>query len=655
MMRLTPWLVLSVCSAAAASTASAPTALTECGEVSGVVEGAGISVFKGIPYAAPPVLARRWRPPVALGEAGLCWGNGTTQAADTFGATCPQQPGSMHVEHTDEDCLFVNVWTPALPPLSRLPRLDPTRARARARAATTAPLNPRTPALLDLLPVMVWIHGGGYVFGSGNYPNYAPTPDQASGMGAVLVSLNYRLGPFGWLATAELSADNLRNNATRTRTSGNYGYMDMIAALRWVRRNIAAFGGDPNKVTLYGQSAGGTAVMALMAAPSAAGLFHRALMQSGSARYNTSLAQAEADNAYFMGAAGCAGRGVACLRAAPTATIIDAIRWTEYPGWGGGGVSGFPIANFSWGNLAIVDGHVIPAAPVDVLASGAAPVDVPIIVASTAQETDLFPLTNVRDLSWEAYVSLARTKMAPFGEAAVNATLAYDDSGVPCFSGGARCPEVPYSSLSSDIGVNCPQNVIAAQIARRGRPSITPSGTSARHDARMPATTTTTTTATTTTTTTTSANGAALGRGETTTVDATKMGAAPSKLYRTVLTASPSHPMYMFCDPAVAPHTCLPAHYAFHTLDSIYLFNTTRGAMGGITPTAADNKLTQALRKAIGSFIRTGEIESWQAYPEATMVVGDAGAVREIAGDYHAEQCEFWETHGFWKYSWAGN
>ena len=133
------------------------------------------------------------------------------------------------------------------------------------------------------------------------------------------------------------------------------------------------------------------------------------------------------------------------------------------------------------------------------------------------------------------------------------------------------------------------------------------------------------------------------------------MGAAPSKLYRTVLTASPSHPMYMFCDPAVAPHTCLPAHYAFHTLDSIYLFNTTRGAMGGIAPTAADTKLTQTLRKAIGSFIRTGEIESWQAYPEATMVVGDAGAVREIAGDYHAEQCEFWETHGFWKYSWAGN
>ena len=175
------------CAAAAAATAAptaAPTVSTHCGTVSGVVvEGAGgVDVFKGIPYAAPPVKDRRWMPPVDLEDAGLCWGNGTTLPADTFGAACVQSPGSMDIGRTDEDCLFLNVWAP--------------QGRAGGRAGRA------------LLPVMVWIHGGGYVFGSGNYPNYLPTADQASAMGAVLVSLNYRLGPFGWLATTELSADN---------------------------------------------------------------------------------------------------------------------------------------------------------------------------------------------------------------------------------------------------------------------------------------------------------------------------------------------------------------------------------------------------------------------------------------------------------------
>lgn len=317
----------------------------------------------------------------------------------------------MDIGPTNEDCLFLNVWTPAV---------DTTRS---------------APARLH--PVMFWIHGGGFVFGSGNYPNYAPTADQALAMDAVLVSINYRLGPLGWLATSELSLDNAEN-----MTSGNYGLMDMIAALRWVQRNIYGFGGDAAAVTLYGQSAGGTATMALMAAPAARGLFHRALMQSGSARFNTTMREAELDNTYFIKSAGCGGRasaaaGVACLRAASTATLIEAIRWDAYPGWGGGGVSGFPVLNFSWGNLAIVD--------------------------------------------------------------------------------------------------------------------------------------------------------------------------------------------------------------------------TTRGALAGrALPTAADRALTRSLRADMGAFVRDGTIGAWTQYP-STMEIGAYGAVSHLGGDYRAEACAFWESHGFFNYSWAGN
>ena len=116
---------------------------TECGAVEGVVEG-GVHVFKGIRYAQPPVAERRWSPPVSLADAGLCW-NGTSSATK-FGAACPQNPGSLDIGHTDEDCLYLNVWSPNVSAAARL-------------------------------PVMVWVHGGGYVFGSGNYPNYIPILD----------------------------------------------------------------------------------------------------------------------------------------------------------------------------------------------------------------------------------------------------------------------------------------------------------------------------------------------------------------------------------------------------------------------------------------------------------------------------------------------
>jgi para-nitrobenzyl esterase len=216
----------------------------DTGLISGVRGGddAAVRIYKGIPYAAPPVGKLRWAPP----QPATAWSG--VRACDEFGPVCPQPPypaGSFYArppEPQSEDCLFVNVWTPA-----------------------------KTPG--DKLPVMVWIHGGALSRGSGSMGVYDGT--QLARRGVVLVTLNYRLGPLGFLADAALSGE------SQHASSGNYGLLDQIAALEWVKRNIGAFGGDPERVTIFGESAGSWSVCSLVATPLAKGLFQRAIGQSG--------------------------------------------------------------------------------------------------------------------------------------------------------------------------------------------------------------------------------------------------------------------------------------------------------------------------------------------------------------------------------------
>ena len=203
-----------------------------------VEEGAQMLVFRGIPYAAPPVGEQRWKPPTPVDA----WEG--VRDAKQFSAACPQGPGLARLTGEglptlSEDCLYLNVWTGA--------------------AGTDAKQ-----------PVMVWIHGGGLSLGWGHQRTYDGTDLAARGV--VLVSINYRLGALGFLAHPLLSAEG--------GVSGNYGLLDQVAALQWVQRNIAAFGGDPGNVTIFGESAGGTSVQALLASPHAKGLFHRAIAQS---------------------------------------------------------------------------------------------------------------------------------------------------------------------------------------------------------------------------------------------------------------------------------------------------------------------------------------------------------------------------------------
>ncbi|HZA35327.1 MAG TPA: carboxylesterase family protein, partial [Vicinamibacterales bacterium] len=261
---------------------------TQSGPVEGTESGDGrIRVFRGIPFAAPPVGELRWQAPRPVAP----WQE--VRKATAFGNRCMQAPifsDMIFRDEVSEDCLYLNVWTPA-------------------RAAT------------ERLPVMVWIYGGGFQAGSASEPRQ--DGEKLAGTGVVVVSFNYRLGVFGFLAHPELTRESGHN------ASGNYGLLDQIAALQWVKTNIAAFGGDPGRVTIFGESAGSFAVSALMASPPAQGLFHRAIGESG-AFFNTgsgalapgTLAASEASGVTFAQSIGAPS--LAALRAKPAADVLQA-------------------------------------------------------------------------------------------------------------------------------------------------------------------------------------------------------------------------------------------------------------------------------------------------------------------------------------------
>jgi para-nitrobenzyl esterase len=307
---------------------------TESGLVSGTPgKHAGVTVFKGIPYAAPPVGPLRWKPP----QPALKWDG--VRDGSRFGASCVQiinqekKPWTHEFlphDTVSEDCLFLNIWTPAV--------------RANEKRA-----------------VLVYLHGGGNIEGSGSVALYSG--EGLASKGIVMVTINYRLGVFGFLAHPELSAE------SENHASGNYGLLDEIAALRWVRANIAAFGGDPERVTVAGQSAGGFHIAALLASPLAKGLFQRAILESGGAPDNTMehvLAAAEEDGLRLAQAKGA--HNLAEFRAMP---------WREVfapPPMG----SGIRFWN-------LVDGYVVPASPDQVFADGKEN-DVPTLAGINADE-----------------------------------------------------------------------------------------------------------------------------------------------------------------------------------------------------------------------------------------------------------------------------
>ncbi len=328
----------------------APVVETLAGRLRGSVSR-GVLAFKGIPYAAPPIGELRWLPP----EPPATW-VGVREALE-YGYWAPQNRGVLddvmgaEAGAQSEDCLSLNVWTPGL-----------TGRR----------------------PVMVWIHGGGFTIGSGAQGIYEGATLAAHG-DVVVVTLNYRLGILGFAPLAQVTGG-------RIPATGNEGLLDQVQALRWVRDNIAAFGGDPGRVTLFGESAGGMSIGSLLAMPAAHGLFHAAIPQSGACH-----TCADPETAALRGEAILAATGldVDGLRVASPADLLRAQRLIE-----GGRVGGYPLSRIgSLPFMPVVDGRVLPQKPIAAVAEGSA-AGIPVLAGSTLDEWNLFgvPAKAIREL-----------------------------------------------------------------------------------------------------------------------------------------------------------------------------------------------------------------------------------------------------------------
>ncbi len=373
--------------------------LTESGPVAGVLDG-GVWRFLGLPYAAPPLGDLRWRPPVAPEP----WT--AVRLADAFGPACPQYDEAGAV-FGDEDCLTLNVWTPA---------------------ATLGNDRPR--------PVLLFIHGGGHEQGAasvtaGDRPLY-DGQTFAAGQGLVVVTIQYRLGPFGFLAHPALTAEGGRT------ASGNYGALDQLAALQWVHDNIAAFGGDPVRVTVFGQSAGSVSTCRLLASPLAAGLLQRAVLMSG-ACVATPLARAEANGRMVADQLGCAAAAdvSACLRGKSTAAIMATLDPMD-------------TGTDTLGRMAydgVIDGYVLPEAPRSLVA-GRRHNAVPVLIGTTSAENGRGAPRIATAEEYEAAVRAYVLRSGLPANVADQALVAYPVAGYPT-------PRDAYVALTSDVKFVC--------------------------------------------------------------------------------------------------------------------------------------------------------------------------------------------------------
>jgi len=382
----------------------------DSGSLHGVSQD-GVVSFKGIPFAAPPVGNLRWKPPQPVQP----W-TGVRPAA-SFGADCMQAPwepeGYRIVTTPSEDCLFINVWTPSI---------------------TATPK----------LPVMVWIYGGAYTNGGGSVPAYDGS--QFAKLGVVLVSFNYRLGRFGFFGHPALTAESPNGPL------GNYGFMDQIAALKWVQQNISAFGGDPKRVTLFGESAGGGSVLAMMTSPLAQGLFQQAIIESAPAR-GPEWAQLKGKGSIFKQTGESAGLGFAkskgisgtdaaaldALRKLPPDAVVDGLNmmtmFQAIKTYAGPMIDGVVVVEFA--DAAFLAGHQAK---------------IPVIAGATN-----------RDLGFNLAQTMPQV-LAPFGFNQFKAYAAYD----PTHSNNVK---VVGAAVASDKLLVEPMRFVVRQVAASGQPA----------------------------------------------------------------------------------------------------------------------------------------------------------------------------------------
>jgi para-nitrobenzyl esterase len=349
---------------------SSPIVQTNHGPVAGSTTGP-VHVFRGIPYARPPVGELRWRPP----EEPRPWTSPLD--ASSFGPVAPQNPSPLEMilgtdkPEQSEACLRLNVWTPGL---------DDGRR-----------------------PVLVWVHGGAFVTGTGSTPWYDGTRLAAAG-DVVVVTINYRLGALGFLELGELGDE-------RYAESGNCGILDQVAALQWVRANASSFGGDPSQVTVFGESAGAMSVATLLALPAARGLFSRAILQSGAGAHVAPRDKAERVTRDLLAELGMTPADAGNLVDVPVDRLLAAQG---------------RVVDRSWPNLAftpVVDGVSLPRAPQDELRDGSA-AEVEVLIGTNLDEMRLFSLMDPR-LAEIDEATLEHRAASVFGSTAAKAVEVY--------------------------------------------------------------------------------------------------------------------------------------------------------------------------------------------------------------------------------------
>jgi para-nitrobenzyl esterase len=378
-----------------------PLANVPQGKLEGKEVGGGISVFFGIPFASPPVGDLRWQPP----QPPQPWDG--VRSAVSYGAPCAQNDpsfGGLFDKVSREDCLYLNVWTPNL--------------------------KPKAP-----MPVLVYIHGGALVGGAGSIPTFDGAAFARKGV--ILVTINYRLGIFGFFSHPELTAQSGQH------ASGNYGLADQIAALRWVKQNIAAFGGDPSQVTISGQSAGSASVLMLMTSPRAKGLFQRAIAESGTPLLvDPWMSRSEAEHLGADFAASVNVKSIGELRRLPPADLMTP--WRKF------------LMSKGMGLMRLtVDGSVLDRSPSEVFAKHRE-MRVPLLTGNNSREGLDVPSDT------ELLGSLGKT----FGASANRAKTIYAAAEADPVLGSAT------ARYATDVSFRCPAVMIQRMHAQQGSPTF---------------------------------------------------------------------------------------------------------------------------------------------------------------------------------------
>ena len=377
-------------------------------------------------------------------------------------------------------------------------------------------------------------------------------------------------------------------DASPDKTSGNYGFMDQILALKWVKTNIENFGGDPESVTLIGSSSGGTSVLALLASPSAAGLFHRVILMSASAVFNKSWEDAASDNEICLKNASCVSNNSfegqrECLYKLTPRQIQDAIPWTEYPNWRMNDLLELPTKGRFAGAVAVVDKTVVSDPPLVSITNKKAN-DVPLIFGTTAQESDIAPSVVFNNTAFVEYRARVQKRFGTFNFSANQVNMVLNMCNRTLSDGTLPSLQFAYTSMVSDLRTTCPNN----KVARNASEGL------------------------------------------------------KSPVYRYVVTNHPSNPVSLFG---------FNSTFAFHLWDLVAFFGFP-SEVGYKPSEKDKNFMKDLRREFGEFIKKgTVKKELWKAYPNKTTLFTDSG-VEVPENEYHEDQCNFWLNNGFFSYAW---